>query len=71
MSIVPIRDELVPHCGREEPLGDAMGLFRATVVGVVGAAVVLLAPGVAAAGSGTAPQHCEQMWLWWIPMPCL
>jgi hypothetical protein len=48
-----------------------MGLFRATVVGVVSAAVVLVAPGEAAAGSGTAPQHCEQVWLWWIPMPCL
>jgi hypothetical protein len=48
-----------------------MGLFRATVVGVVGAAVVLLAPGEAAVSSETAPQHCERVWLWWIPLPCL
>jgi len=48
-----------------------MRLLRATVVGVVGAAVVLLAPGAAAADSGTTHQDCDRVWLWWIPFPCL
>jgi hypothetical protein len=43
-------------------------LLRAAVISLVGATTVLLAPGVAAADSGTAQQEC--IWLWWIPFPC-
>ena len=55
----------------KKSLGGTMRLLRAAVIGVVGAAAVLLAPGVAAADSGTAPQDCDQIWIWWIPFPCL
>ena len=48
-----------------------MRMIRAAAVVVVGVAAVLFAPGVAAADSGTAPQDCDRIWLWWIPMPCL
>jgi hypothetical protein len=48
-----------------------MDWFRATVAGVVTAAAVLLAPGQPAISGESAPQHCEQLWLWWIPLPCL
>jgi hypothetical protein len=48
-----------------------MRLLRATVVGVVSVAVVLLAPGAAEADSGTAQRDCDRVWLWWIPFPCL
>ncbi|MGY1707054.1 hypothetical protein ACI79C_21010 [Geodermatophilus sp. SYSU D00697] len=49
-----------------------MSWFRTAVVGVVVATAVLLNPGAAAANSSdAAPQHCEQMWIWWIPLPCL
>ena len=56
-----------------------MRLLRATAIGVVGAAVVLLSPGVAAADGGTAQQvvsaaagqDCARIWIWWIPFPCL
>ncbi|SHN87977.1 hypothetical protein SAMN05660350_04298 [Geodermatophilus obscurus] len=47
-----------------------MRLLRAGVVAVIGAAVVLLAPGVAAGSSGTTQQSCERIWFWWIPFPC-
>lgn len=45
-----------------------MRLLRAAVVGVVAAATVLVAPGVAAADSGRAEQDC--VWFWWIPLKC-
>jgi len=45
-------------------------LFRATVIGIVGAAAVLLVPGSAPAGDGTALWTCERQWIWWIPFPC-
>ncbi len=45
-------------------------LLRTVVIGVVGAAAVLYAPGVAAADSGTAERDCERVWIWWIPFPC-
>ena len=48
-----------------------MRLLRAVVVGVVGAAAVLFAPGLAAAEGGTAaPRDCDRIWIWWIPFPC-
>jgi hypothetical protein len=52
-----------------------MRLLRAAVIGIVGAAAVLLAPGAAAAdsaaaGSGAVPRDCERIWIWWIPFPC-
>jgi hypothetical protein len=48
-----------------------MRLLRAAVIGVVGAAVVLLAPGVAAADGAAAAHECVRVWFWWIPLPCL
>ena len=47
-----------------------MRLLRATVISVVGAAAVLLAPGVASADTGITQQECEPLWFWWIPLPC-
>jgi len=46
-----------------------MRVLRATVVAVMGAAAVLLAPGVAT--NGAAPSDCDPPWFWWIPLPCL
>ena len=51
-------------------MGETMRLLRATVVGVVVAAAVLLAPGAAAADHGATQQDCERLWFWWIPLPC-
>ncbi len=45
-----------------------MRAFRATVVAVVSAAAVLFAPGVATAGDRGS--GCEDLWFWWIPLPC-
>ena len=50
--------------------GNRMRLLRATVISVVGAAAVLLAPGVASADTGITQQECEPLWFWWIPLPC-
>jgi hypothetical protein len=47
-----------------------MRLLRAAVAGVVGAAAVLLAPGVAAADAAATQPQCERIWIWWIPFPC-
>ena len=46
-------------------------LVRASVVGVVAAAVLVLTPGVAAADSGAVDRDCDRIWIWWIPLPCL
>ena len=54
----------------EKGLGETMRLLRATVVALVGAASVLLAPTVATADSGVSQRTCERLWLWWIPLPC-
>ncbi|MCW2695294.1 MAG: hypothetical protein JWR62_379 [Modestobacter sp.] len=47
-----------------------MRLLRAVATGVVGSAVLLLTPGVAAADSAIAHRSCERIWIWWIPFPC-
>lgn len=46
-----------------------MRVLRAAVVAVVGAAAVLLAPGVASADDGVR-RDCDHLWFWWIPLPC-
>jgi hypothetical protein len=46
-----------------------MRALRASVIAVVGAAAVLFAPGVAAADDRS--DDCDQLWFWWIPLPCL
>ena len=48
---------------------EIMRVLRATVVAVVGAVAVLLAPGVAT--TGAAPSDCDPPWFWWIPLPCV
>ena len=46
-----------------------MRALRTSVVAVMGAAAVLFAPAVVAVDDGSG--DCDQLWFWWIPLPCL